>query len=48
MRKGYNYLPESNGRMDFSDKNTFPYPFFWRKNTKINGSLYQKIQYEIM
>lgn len=34
MRKGYNYLPESNGRMDFSDKNTFPYPFFGEKTQK--------------
>lgn len=25
--KGYNYIPENNGRMDFSNKNTFPYPF---------------------
>lgn len=32
MRKGYNYLPESNGRMDFSDKNTFPYPFLEKKH----------------
>ena len=31
MRKGYNYLPESNGRMD---KNTFPYPFFGEKTQK--------------
>lgn len=34
MRNGYNYLPESNGRMDFSDKNTFPYPFFGEKTQK--------------
>ena len=34
IRKGYNYLPESNGRMDFSDKNTFPYPFFGEKTQK--------------
>lgn len=34
MRKGYNYLLESNGRMDFSDKNTSPYPFFGEKTQK--------------
>lgn len=34
MRKGYNYIPESNGRMDFSDKNTFPYPFFGESTQK--------------
>ena len=24
--KGYNYMPDENGRMDFTDKTTFPYP----------------------
>lgn len=32
--KGYNYIPESNGRMDFSDKKTFPYPFFGESTQK--------------
>lgn len=34
MRKGYNYIPESNGCMDFSDKSTFPYPFFGESTQK--------------
>lgn len=28
IRKGYNYMPEQNGRMDFRDKTTFPFPSF--------------------
>ena len=28
IRKGYNYMPDENGRMDFRDKTTFPFPSF--------------------
>lgn len=28
IRKGYNYTPGKNGRMDFSNKTTFPFPSF--------------------
>ena len=32
--KGYNYIPDENGRMSFGDRTTFPYPFFGEMKPK--------------
>lgn len=44
--KGYNYIPDKNGRMDFSDKTTFPYPFFGEMQPKSMDSYIRKYELE--
>ena len=45
-RKGYNYMPDENGHMDFSDKTTFPYPFFGEMQPKSMDSYLRKYELE--
>ena len=33
-KKGYIYTPNENGKMDFTDKSTFPYPYWGEMKTK--------------
>lgn len=46
--KGYNYMPDKNGYMDFSDKTTFPYPFFGEMQPKSMDSYIRKYELEFV
>lgn len=45
-RKGYDYVPEENGRMDFRDKTTFPYPSWGEMKTKSMDAYIKKYELE--
>lgn len=45
-RKGYNYAPEENGRMDFRDKTTFPYPSWGEMKPKSMGTYIKRYELE--
>lgn len=47
-RKGYDYVPEENGEMDFRDKTTFPYPFFGEMKPKSMDSYIRKYELEFI
>ena len=45
-RKGYNYEPNENGEMDFTDKTTFPYPYFGEMKPKSMDAYIKKYELE--
>lgn len=45
-RKGYNYEPNENGEMDFTDKTTFPYPYFGEMKPKSMDGYIKKYELE--
>lgn len=45
-RKGYNYAPDENGYMDFTNKTTFPYPFWGEMKTKSMDAYIKKYELE--
>lgn len=45
-KKGYDYVPEENGRMDFRDKTTFPYPSFGEVKPKSLDANIKKYELE--
>lgn len=45
-RKGYNYAPDENGHMDFTNKTTFPYPFWGEMKTKSMDAYIKKYELE--
>ena len=44
--KGYNYAPDENGYMDFTNKTTFPYPFWGEMKTKSMDAYIKKYDLE--
>lgn len=46
--KGYNYIPDKNGEMDFSDKTTFPYPYFGDMKQKSMDNYIRKYELEFV
>lgn len=46
IRKGYDYAPEEDGRMDFRDKTTFPYPSWGEMKTKSMDAYIKKYELE--
>ena len=44
--KGYNYAPDENGHMDFTNKTTFPYPFWGEMKTKSMDAYIKKYDLE--
>lgn len=46
IRKGYDYAPEKDGRMDFRDKTTFPYPSWGEMKTKSMDAYIKKYELE--
>lgn len=47
-RKGYNYTPDENGEMDFTDKTTFPYPYFGEMKPKSMDAYIRKYELEFV
>lgn len=47
-KKGYEYLPNENGLMDFSDKSTFPYPFFGEQKPRSMDNYIKKYELEFV
>ena len=47
-KKGYNYIPNDNGKMDFTDKSTFPYPYWGEMKTKSMDSYIKKYELEFV
>lgn len=45
-RKGYDYDPREDGRMDFRDKTTFPYPFWGEMKPKSMDAYIKKYELE--
>ena len=45
-RKGYDYNPEENGRMDFRNKTTFPFPSFGEAKPKSMDAYIKKYELE--
>lgn len=45
-KKGYDYAPEEDGRMDFRDKTTFPYPSWGEMKTKSMDAYIKKYELE--
>ena len=45
-RKGYDYDPEEDGRMDFKDKTTFPYPSWGEMKPKSMDAYIKKYELE--
>lgn len=45
-RKGYDYAPEENGRIDFRDKTTFPYPSWGEMKPKSMDTYIKKYELE--
>lgn len=45
-KKGYNYTPDKNGEMDFTDKTTFPYPYFGEMKPKSMDAYIRKYELE--
>lgn len=46
MKKGYEYVPEEDGRMDFRDKTTFPYPSWGEAKLKTMDAYIKKYELE--
>lgn len=47
-RKGYTYTPDENGEMDFTDKTTFPYPYFGEMKPKSMDAYVRKYELEFV
>lgn len=45
-KKGYSYIPDENGEMDFRDKTTFPYPFWGEMQQKSMDAYIRKYELE--
>ena len=47
-KKGYNYTPNESGEMDFTDKSTFPYPYWGEMKTKSMDAYINKYELEFV
>ena len=47
-KKGYNYIPNESGEMDFTDKSTFPYPYCGEMKTKSMDAYIKKYELEFV